>query len=136
MEISEGMYVRTKYGIKKIESIVCGQDIKLDNTIGFDESLKKHHDYDGISIYDNYFWNNEIIRKPSYNIIDLIEVGDYVNGHKVYDEFRLDTDDYGINFIEIGIESDKFLNHYIKKEDIKSIVTKEQMESMVYEVEK
>ncbi len=61
-----------------------------------------------------------------------LEVGDYVNGHKVYDDFRLDTDDYGIDFIEIGVESDKFLNHYIREDEIKSIVTKEQFESMSY----
>lgn len=70
----------------------------------------------------------------SNNVIDLIEVGDYVNGHKVYDDFRLDTDDYGIDFIEIGVESDKFLNHYIREDEIKSIVTKEQFEAMKYEI--
>ena len=136
MEISKGMYVRTKYGIKKIESIVCGQDIKLDNTIGFDESLKKHHDYDGISIYDNYFWNNEIIGKPSYNIIDLIEVGDYVNGGLVLFAGATTWDNDG-NVLDKQV----YINHngydlWLREEYIKSIVTKEQFESMAYEVEK
>lgn len=123
MELKEGMYVRTKYGIKKIESIVCGQDIKFDNTIGFDEDLRKHHDYDGISKNDNYFWNNEIIGKPSNNIIDLIELGDYVDGERV--QFITNKgqllSDGGYDILE-------------KYNDISSIVTKEQFNSIKYEV--
>lgn len=138
MKISEGMYVRTKYRIKKIESIVCGQDIKFDNTIGFDESLKKHHDYDGISIYDNYFWNNEIIGKPSYNIIDLIEENDYING------LRVEKNKYGelyTSYVYIGGDvgtQEEVYTIFLKDYDVKfidNVVTKEQMESMVYEVE-
>ena len=80
------------------------------------------------------YYNSSDIKVSSPNIIDLIEVGDYVNGHKVFDDMRADTDDYGNDFIEIGIESDCMLNHYIREEDIKSIVTKEQLESMQYKV--
>ena len=57
----------------------------------------------------------------SPNIIDLIEVGDYVNGYKVSNIF----DEY------ITTEDDQIT---IDKEDIKSIVTKEQFESMKYKV--
>lgn len=115
MELKEGMYVRTKYGISKID-----EDRRIDYGIinPVIDILKE-----------------EAIFKASNNIIDLIEVGDYVNGHKVCDDFRLDTDDYGNNFIEIGIESDKFLNHYIREDEIETIVTKEQFESMSYKVE-
>ena len=64
-----------------------------------------------------------------------MKIGDYVNGHKVFDDMRVDTDDYGNDFIEIGIEIDNMLNHYIREEDIKSIVTHEQMEAIQYRVE-
>ena len=53
--------------------------------------------------------------------IDLIEVGDYVNRHRVSNVF----DEY------ITTEDDQIT---IDKEDIKSIVTKEQFESMEYKV--
>lgn len=124
MKLEVGMYVRTKYGIKKIESIVCGQDIKFDNTIGFDEDLRKHHDYDGISKNDNYFWNNEIVGKPSNNIIDLIQDGDYVNGSRIIK----------ISFDSLGLIVETILYDKFREKDIKSIVTKEQFKNMEYEV--
>lgn len=113
MELKEGMYYTRsedgRLGLCKCEGMTPEQYV---------ETYKKRYH----------------IKKASYNIIDLIEVGDYVNGHQVYDDFRADTDDYGNNFIEIGIESDRFLNHYIREDEIKSIVTKEQFESMSYKV--
>ena len=60
--------------------------------------------------------------KSSPNIIDLIEVGDYVNGKRV---------------TSIDIEKRKIYveeMYYFNKKDIKSIVTKEQFESMKYKV--
>ena len=76
--------------------------------------------------------NNSMARVPfmikcSYNIIDLIEEGDYVNGSKVID--IVENDVYVSNFYEeqcIG---------QVSKKNIKSIVTKEQIESIKYEVE-
>lgn len=124
MKLEEGMYVRTKYGIAKyIHKLVTKETIYY--------VIDKKIVYENVEDWEDVLLSNEIL-KASHNIIDLIEVGDYVNGHKVYDDFRLDTDDYGISFIEIGVESDKFLNHYIREEDIKSIVTKEQFSSMEY----
>lgn len=65
--------------------------------------------------------------KSSPNIIDLIEVGDYVNGGKVYEkekEYIVINADFGRLF--------EFMNIYEK--DIKSIVTKEQFKIMEYKV--
>ena len=61
------------------------------------------------------------IVKSSPNIIDLIEVGYYVNGLKVVK-------------IENNILTMQGLTHNIGEEDIKSIVTKEQFESIEYKV--
>ena len=68
--------------------------------------------------------NINIIEKSSPRIIDLIEVGDYVNGYRVSYSggFYQYWDDM---FDENTIETDK---------DIKSIVTKEQFEGMKYNV--
>ena len=103
MEIRVNDYVRTKGGyIVKIESFISS----LEND--FIESEFKE------------LVNKKDIIKSSSNIIDLIEVGDYVNGlpviHKENDE------------LVCGL-----LSRY-KKQDIKSIITKEQFESIEYKV--
>ena len=110
MEISEGMYVRKKNGrIAKI--------IKIINRANCEEYL--------LDIKNSNFdvrCENKHILKASYKIIDLIEEGDYVNG-RLYHDNLIWTENYGwIGFDEL------------EEEDIKSIVTKEQMESITYEV--
>lgn len=66
------------------------------------------------------------IIKASFDIIDILEVGDYVNGYKVIDIVENDiyiSDYYAESYIGV-----------VKVKDIKSIVTKEQFEQMVYKV--
>ena len=79
------------------------------------------------SFTNNYLREAEVIllnnAKFSFNIIDLIEVGDYVNGWKVLywtDGTKIVDDGYATNLDKIGI---------------KSIVTKEQFSAMEYKVE-
>ena len=81
----------------------------------------------------------------SHNIIDLIEVGDYVNGFKVIRRFVNIHNGKKLLIAlekEEGYEYSNNLNDYmgddsihIYNEDIKTIVTKQQFESMQYEVE-
>ena len=66
------------------------------------------------------------IKKASHNIIDLIEVGDYVNGYYVEDVLK--------TFVNVAVGSNYFQSPTIYEKDIKSIVTKEQMEQMAYKV--
>lgn len=63
------------------------------------------------------------IINASYNIIDLIEVGDYVNGEKVL-EVLIDR-----NMSRIKTELSTFFNN-----EIKSIVTHEQFSQMEYRI--
>ena len=84
------------------------------------------------------------IIKSSPNIIDLIEVGDYVNGMKVgekppiinpntYKEYikgKIFLDDK----IYTGFVESWWDRPYIETEDIKSIVTHEQFSQMEYKV--
>lgn len=108
MKLEEGMYVRTNEG--KITKI-----IEIDKD-GF-ERVDKCID----------FTNYNII-KASYNIIDLIEPGDYVNGRLVC---KIDEEDY---LYLIGFDADG--NYYEESlRNIKSIVTKEQFESIEYNLE-
>ena len=63
------------------------------------------------------------IINASYNIIDLIEVGDYVNGERVINIIKKHK------YLEVSDEE-----VIIDEKDIKSIVTKEQFESMEYKI--
>ena len=72
--------------------------------------------------------------KARHKIIDLIEVGDYVNGYLVKDI------DYAFDDVVMNNKNARRVpyidcnkNNYI--EDIKSIVTKEQFNNVKYEVE-
>lgn len=73
----------------------------------------------------------------SQNIIDLIEVGDYVNGSKVIDISIIGKDKEKWVWVEQMEDTDnKYGDDYVgyNNEQIKSIVTKEQMEQMAYKV--
>ena len=110
MELEVGMYVRTKKGIYKINHFINNNYTQKFTYI----------DNQGVS---NILDEEEII-KESYNIIDLIEVGDYVNGEKV-EEVILDNKMSRIKTTECST--------YFE-EDIYSIVTSQQFESMSYKV--
>ena len=84
---------------------------------------------------DNFLWDKELkeyIVKHSFNIIDLIEEGDYVNG--IYIECTkgayLETLEHDYENSDLGhIEYLKIYPY-----DIKSIVTKEQFKNIEYKV--
>ena len=70
--------------------------------------------------------------KSSYNIIDLIEVGDYVNGYLVRFVYRPNGDET----FRIEIEKDGLKGHIISNSNnIKTILTKEQYKNNCYKVE-
>lgn len=110
-----GDYVRTKnFGIKKI--------LDIGGFLGMKQYLINE---DGTYVIDNS------IIKSSPNIIDLIEVGDYVNGHKVIDTFTDYIFDYSEEFKVIRFSETDIL-HDVKH--IKSIVTHEQFKKMEFKV--
>lgn len=103
MKLEEGMYVRTKKG----------------------------------KIY-KFKSNNSMARVPymincSYNIIDLIKIGDYVNGFKVTGlDYQYTTKVHKLSCNnEYGQEG-----ILIIPSEIRNVVTKEQFDSITYEVEK
>ena len=109
-EIKEGMYIR--------------------NEDGYILNLTKENIYGYKSLI-----GSSNIKIKSHKIIDLIQVGDYVNGYKVTAIYNPNGDDI-FNFTLIMEHGYKTINPYIKHYPIKSIVTKEQFESMAYKVEK
>ena len=131
MKFEEGMYVRTLKGIAKII------DRKLDpNDYYFQCWVTDRF----LCICDDteYLCDSDIL-KASYNIIDLIEVGDYVNGYKIEEVNNNLNEHKGIcNCLDTYLwcvnELDKFEEIVIFENDIKSVVTKEQFDSIKYEV--
>ncbi len=84
----------------------------------------ENEDYNSYAYNKNNSLFEDLVVKFSYNIIDLISVGDYVNGLKVIDIVENDiyiSDFYAASYIGI-----------VKVKDIKSVVTKEQFESIEY----
>lgn len=78
-----------------------------------------------------YFLDNEkkysiskpYIKKYSSNILDLLEVGDIVNGNKI--------EDISIGYVECADGS-----YDLKEKDIRTIMTKEEYERNCYNVER
>ena len=114
MQLEKNMYVRTKYGITQYREYEINNCGLLSKIICMPVKCCN----------EGIFANAEDIVKASHNIIDLIEVGDYVNGYKVK------QDEEGKLYYHKIIGYD-----LLEKCEIKSIVTKEQFESMSYKVQ-
>ena len=72
----------------------------------------------------------KVIVKHSPNLIDLIQCGDYVNGHKVIKPKQ------SITYASVEVENSIAKIEIIPEKDIKEVVTKEMMESISYKVTK
>ena len=123
MEVSIGEYIRTESGfIEKIKTFDMQTNIFKDNKGKLQKWL-------GETVFGDPYC--EEIVKHSKNIIDLIEVGDIIE-HKIEEDIFKDE----VWKIENGkiICTDGFENA-VTTEDIISIVTKEQFNSIKYEVE-
>lgn len=114
--MTEGDYVRTKHGIENITDIK-----EWVNFQGYEKIITTDKNQ-----YETLYEQSEII-KSSPNIIDLIEVGDYVNGYLVTEK---DINNE-LRYIDLKDRNMK----YVKYLDIKSIVTKEMFSSAEYRVE-
>ena len=142
IKLEKNMYIRTHFGIRKIKNI------KKDN--GYGKPRVKVIELDRIldtmfKLDYEFYTDEKVIKecKASYNLIDLIEFGDYLNGFKVSKIERYDTK----TIIKIGnstfnvLEGEKIYtpsydnnNGYGKIEKLKSIVTHEQIEQIAYKV--
>lgn len=134
MKLEVGMYAYSKhsrdYGIGKIVNI---------HTNGF-ANQEVEIQYKDVKLSTSY---DDVI--ASHELIDLIDLGDYVNGYKV---LEICTGNFELNnplnvkalkleFIKEDINPNiPFFKRYnfITNSEIKSIITKEQFESVKYEV--
>lgn len=113
MKLEVGMYcynkTNRKLGIGKIIDFQCNNNV----------NIRYKNDIELVSI------GNVI---ANFNIIDILEEGDYVNGHPIYEivEYEDDT-----RAIVIGDDNKSII---WKKKDIEDVITKEQFEQMKYRI--
>ena len=110
MKLVVGMYVRTNNGIGTIHRI-SGDKI-------YNVKLNKGH----IKKYVN------ILKEPSFNILDLLEVGDVVVTNNLCGEItKIDKEND-------RIYTTSYEEEYCGSEDIKKVLTREQFGSFAYEI--
>lgn len=125
MELKEGMYIRSKdkNGVQYIRKIVELPEETRYGSIVVDKDIH------------NVFWvSKKNVLKVSFNLIDLIEVGDYVNNAFVLDFEILQTGEKAV--IVDGLINYGWGQGVIPASEIKDIVTKEQFEACKYVVER
>ena len=106
--LSVGMYVRTLNGIVKID--------KIKDSIMIDTKGKTH--------FGDFI-------KASYNIIDILEVGDIISFYEYIDNYKKQYVIGIPDLITLDNIKDKITNDNIR---LVSILTKEEMEQMAYKV--
>ena len=133
MKLEVGMYVRTRRGlIAKFTEVEKTENDEYNKYI-FDGKIYWYYEYYNEYVYEEDFeyWFENSVVKISHNIIDLIEVGDYVNGQKVYYDEELD-----FLYVKCFDRDGEFYQESITKksfiDNIKTIVTKEQFQDMEY----
>ena len=116
--LNVGMYIRTKDGI--IDKVI----IDYNGHCASPNCECKH-----VSCAKNYYDEDKIV-KASYDIIDILEVGDYVNGYKIG---YIDDCKGAMREFYYDYENPKEdVGNY--EEEIKSVITHEQIEQMSYKV--
>ena len=137
-KISIGMYVRTKKRTLQPPQIARIRNMSKDS--GYKNQYYIELDKNLIPGYEYHIYEEDVL-KASHNIIDLIEVGDYVNGYKVLgtnlkllwwdDELGEQDENEGIELEGYGYIYPNSNYHF----EINSIVTKEAFSSVEYRVE-
>ena len=122
MKLEVGMYVRLENDVEDIVSIN-----KIANV--FETAILTENDG---SIYQGEYTKENVI-KASYNIIDILEVGDIlVDDTNRKSEVLLIDDELMIRNTGLIYDNNYYLP--IKSIAIKSVITHEQMEQMEYKV--
>ena len=122
-----------------MDDIKVGEYVRLqDGNIGIVADIEDEYTeetYIGVKFNSGYVvdFSKSYVKSHSPNIIDIIEVGDYVNGYKVI-EVGMENKEYG-KFVDVYCPSRnmqlEFLEH-IFEDRLKSVVTHEQFDSMKY----
>lgn len=127
MKLEVGKWCRTKEGT--IFKIIGGNVDMWEIDIDYSYLSKcENEDYNSYAYNKNNSLFEHLVVKASYDITDVLGKGDYVNEYPIYEivEYENDT-----RAIVIGDDNKSII---WKKQDIKSVITHEQMEQMAYKV--
>lgn len=122
-KIEVGEYVRTNKGnIGQVIDIFQGHCV-----------AKYHIEFKGnVKVKRQYLSTNTIVNHNK-RISEIIEVGDYVNGHLVVE---ISKNAYNQKIVITEVDGkDGAIRHYYLERSIKNVVTHEQFESIEYKVE-
>lgn len=108
MKLEIGMFIRTNIGIEKILSVEPEANVLIA----------------GIGTKQGFIQKKRVL-KSSFNLIDLIEVGDYVNRYEII----ANIDEYEIGYFH---QNGNF--YTLLGTEIKSILTHEQYNSNCYRI--
>ena len=136
MKLEIGKFIRTPYGIRKIVNITKddGYGKPKVRVIELDRHLNTPYKFDYI-----FYTDENVIKKckTSYNILDILEVGDYVNVSEILD-FKYKFIEENDNFTNFAVVTENCYledtDSWIIEKDIKSVITHEQIEQMSYKV--
>ena len=128
MKLEVGQFARLKSGY------IC----KIININDFREPNMKYG-VEANYLKDVMFIGDDDVVKVSYNIIDILEVGDII---KLFMEDDIDGEDTNIfeliainyNDNEIGVFNSDFQIEFFPIENLRGILTHEQMEQMAYHI--
>lgn len=124
MKLEVGKWCRTKKGT--IFKIIGGNVDMWEIDIDYSYLSKcENEDYNSYAYNKNNSLFEYLVVKASYNIIDILEKGDYVNGVEV-----INIDDEWITMSDMQVPILKSIANGM----IKSVITHEQMEQMAYKV--
>lgn len=124
--IEIGDYIRSKFGeIKRVDKIFYNKKTSCIEEYG--QKISKGKEAKGYTVVDA----REVV-KHSKNIIDLIEKDDIVNGYRLIELIRLNSEE-----ISVCVYKNKEYTHceILKEKDIKTILTHEMYQKNCYEVE-
>ena len=122
LELRKNMYIRTNEGIRKILN-EFEEDYELNRCLHY--CYPEGHDLYKEDLEDD---EDKILKEPSFNVIDILEEGDYVNGRKVYQVGYNFQDDFVLKMSKSNYDD------FIYPNEIETIVTHEQFEQMAYKV--
>lgn len=132
MEIKEGMYVRYIRSFKDNDS--TKKVVEIDKVRSVDEytiSLESWNDKYRFGLYD---FKGLLTKEPSFNILDLIEPCDIVNGVWVEKNTGEYLETLEVDYEASDLGSMRFIRIYPK--DIYEILTHEQYTANVYSIKK
>ena len=129
-KLEPNMYVRTKGGyIDKILLVEYAEEKRQQ----YPNHPSKKYLRDKILLLKAGYWRTtQNIIKASYNIIDILEVGDIISYSDEKHEILLIDDELMVRNTGLIYDNNYYLP--IKSIAIKSVITHEQMEQMAYRV--